>query len=68
MKDDIITEKRQFDENRYSNNKSRSYKIRLSMGWKMAVPQPGETPAVYLDQADEAMYEDKRKHKSAINE
>lgn len=40
------------------------YKIRLSMGWKMAVPQPGETPAVYLDQADEAMYEDKRKHKA----
>lgn len=27
MKDDIITEKRQFDENKHSNNKSRSYKM-----------------------------------------
>lgn len=51
-----------------SADSGKPYKIRLSMGWKMAVPQPGETPAVYLDQVDEAMYEDKRKHKSAINE
>lgn len=50
-----------------NDGNDKPYQIRVSMGWKMAVPQAGESSEEYLEQADNAMYEDKRKHKAERN-